>query len=284
MTCASAGFWTWTWSNPASTTRRSPGTANACCDAHVSRQFFDEVVVQADRLDLLSDEHFTVDGTLIEAAASLKSFRPKDEPPTDAGELGRQPGQSLGGLPWRAALERHAPEPHRSGCSVVQERRGASCQTVLRRACRDGESAWPVGGLPGHHRERHRGMCGGAPVDGRVEGTSASIPRRSGWTRATTRGTWSPNCAPEHITPHVAQNTAGRRSAIDGRTTRHAGYAISQRIRMKVEEIFGWMKTVGGFRKTRYRGLEKVDFAGYLVGAAYNLVRLARLVATPTPA
>ena len=64
------------------------------------------------------------------------------------------------------------------------------------------------------------------------------------------------------ITPHVAQNTAGRRSAIDGRTTRHAGYAISQRIRMKVEEIFGWIKTVGGFRKTRYRGLEKVDFAG----------------------
>jgi len=86
------------------------------------------------------------------------------------------------------------------------------------------------------------------------------------------------------ITPHVAQNTAGRRSAIDGRTTHHAGYAVSQRIRMKVEEIFGWMKTVGGLRKTRYRGLEKVDFAGYLVGAAYNLVRLARLVATPTPA
>ena len=88
----------------------------------------------------------------------------------------------------------------------------------------------------------------------------------------------------KHITPHVAQNTAGRRSAIDGRTTRHVGYAISQRIRMKVEEIFGWIKTVGGFRKTRYRGLEKVDFAGYLVGAAYNLVRLARMVATPTPA
>jgi IS5 family transposase len=78
------------------------------------------------------------------------------------------------------------------------------------------------------------------------------------------------------ITPHVAQNTAGRRSAIDGRTTRHAGYAISQRIRMKVEEIFGWLKTVGGFRKTRYRGLEKVGFAGYLVGAAYNLLGCRR--------
>ena len=86
------------------------------------------------------------------------------------------------------------------------------------------------------------------------------------------------------ITPHVAQNTTGRRSAIDGRTTRHVGYGISQRIRMKVEEIFGWVKTVGGFRKTRFRGLEKVGFAGYLVGAAYNLVRLARLVATLTTA
>jgi IS5 family transposase len=78
--------------------------------------------------------------------------------------------------------------------------------------------------------------------------------------------------------------TAGRRSAIDGRTTRRAGYAISQRIRMKVEEIFGWIKTARCFRKTRYRGLEKVDFAGYLVAAAYNLVRLARMLATPTPA
>ncbi len=63
-----------------------------------------------------------------------------------------------------------------------------------------------------------------------------------------------------------------------------AGYAISQRIRMKVEEIFGWLKTIGGLRKTRYRGLEKVDFVVYLVGAAYNLVRLARMVASPTPA
>ena len=74
------------------------------------------------------------------------------------------------------------------------------------------------------------------------------------------------------------------RSAIDGRTTRHVGYRLSQRIRMHLEEIFGWIKTVGAFRKTRYRGLEKVDFAGYLVGAAYNLVRLARMVATPTAA
>ena len=79
------------------------------------------------------------------------------------------------------------------------------------------------------------------------------------------------------VTPHVAQNTNGRSSAIDGRTTRHPGYAISQRIRKRVEEIFGWMKTVGGLRRTRYRGLDRTALAGYLVATAYNLVRMAKL-------
>src|SRR6185436_141682 len=80
------------------------------------------------------------------------------------------------------------------------------------------------------------------------------------------------------VTPPVARNT-GRNggSAIDGRTTRHAGYAVSQRLRKRVEEIFGWMKTVGGFRRTRYRGLDRTGLAGYLVATAYNLVRLSRL-------
>jgi IS5 family transposase len=81
--------------------------------------------------------------------------------------------------------------------------------------------------------------------------------------------------------PHVAQNTSGRRSAIDGRTTRHLGYALSQRARKRVEEIFGWMKTVGGFRRTRYRGLERTGLAGYLVATAYNLVSMAKLLVAP---
>ena len=77
--------------------------------------------------------------------------------------------------------------------------------------------------------------------------------------------------------------TSGRSSAIDGRTTRHRGYALSQRLRKRVEEIFGWMKTVGGFRRTRYRGLDRPGLAGYLVGTAYNLVRMARLMTAETP-
>ena len=90
------------------------------------------------------------------------------------------------------------------------------------------------------------------------------------------------------VTPHVAQNTSGRSSAIDGRTTRHEGYRTSQRLRKRVEEIFGWMKTVGGFRRTRYHGVDRTGLAGYLVGAAYNLVRMAKLLmaqheASPVP-
>jgi IS5 family transposase len=86
------------------------------------------------------------------------------------------------------------------------------------------------------------------------------------------------------VTPHVAQNTTGRRSAVDRRTTTGHGYTASQKVRKRIEEIFGWMKTVGGLRKTRYRGLERVDFAGYLVATAYNLVRLARLATMATAA
>ena len=83
-----------------------------------------------------------------------------------------------------------------------------------------------------------------------------------------------------NVTPHVAQNQNARRSsAIDGRTTRHAGYTVSQRIRKRVEEIFGWMKTVGGFRRTRYRGKERTQMNAHFVGAAYNLLRIAKLQA-----
>ena len=86
-------------------------------------------------------------------------------------------------------------------------------------------------------------------------------------------------CRDRHVTPHVAQNTSGRRSAIDARTTEHPGFLRSQKIRKRVEEIFGWLKTIGGFRRTRFRGLERTQLAGYFVGAAYNLLRMAKLLA-----
>src|SRR5688572_5521453 len=91
-------------------------------------------------------------------------------------------------------------------------------------------------------------------------------------------------CREHAVTPHVARNTTGRRSAIDRRTTRHPGYATSQRFRKRIEEVFGWLKTVGGFRRTRYRGLARTQLAGYLVASAYNLVWMARLLAVPLAA
>jgi IS5 family transposase len=89
-------------------------------------------------------------------------------------------------------------------------------------------------------------------------------------------------CRLRNVTPHVSQNKARKGgSCIDQRTTRHTGYAISQRVRKRVEEIFGWAKTVGNFRKTRFVGLDKTQLAAYLVGAAYNLVRIAKLTEQP---
>jgi IS4 transposase len=82
-----------------------------------------------------------------------------------------------------------------------------------------------------------------------------------------------------HVTPHVAQNVSGRSSAIDGRTTRHGGYLVSQRIRKRIEEAFGWIKTVAGQQKTRFRGVGRVGFAFTFAAAAYNLVRLPKLLA-----
>ena len=84
-----------------------------------------------------------------------------------------------------------------------------------------------------------------------------------------------------NITPQVAQNTARRRSAIDGRTTRHGGYTVGQRVRKRVEEIFGWTKGTGGLRRTRFKGRDRTQLATYLVGAAYNLLRMAKLIAQP---
>ena len=90
------------------------------------------------------------------------------------------------------------------------------------------------------------------------------------------------DCRARNVTPHVAQNKGSRRrSAIDGRTTNEPGYAISQRFRKRIEEVFGWMKTVGNFRKTRFIGFGANQLAAYMIGTAYNLLRIARLLAAP---
>ena len=247
----------------------------------VAQRFFDEVVRQAAGLGLLSDEHFTVDGTLIEAAASLKSFRPKDKPPSDTppddpgnptvnfhGERrSNATHQSTTDPEARLAKKGKGKEAHLAfmGHALMENRHGLLVDFQLTQATGTAERD-AVPELIEQARERGfhpRTLAGDKGYD--TKDCVADLRQRK-------------------VAPHVTQNTSGRRSAIDGRTTRHAGYAISQRIRKRVEEIFGWMKTVGGFRRTRYRGLERTQLAGYLVATAYNLVRMVRLVSSATAA
>jgi transposase len=248
----------------------------------VARQFFDAVVLQAAELGLLSDEHFTVDGTLIEAAASLKSFRPRDEPPNQGSD---------GGTPSNRWVDFHG---EKRSNATHQSWTDPEALLAKKGPGKEARLAYAAHAL----MENHSGLL----VDLQVTQASGTAERdavpelidqllEDGFhpqTLGADKGYDTQACVADlrerKVTPHVSQNTSGRRSAIDGRTTRHAGYAISQRIRKRVEEIFGWLKTTGGFRRTRYVGLAKTQMAGYLVASAYNLVRMVRLVAAGVPA
>ena len=240
-------------------------------DGDIAAAFFEAVLIHADTARLLSDEHFTVDGTLLEAWASQKSFRPRDEEPPD----GRR-RQSDRQFSRPAPHERDPSVDDRSRCAAVQEGAGPRGAPRLLGPCADGASVGPDRQTDGHAGRRPRRTRRRARDDrGRARSRIAS---RSRPTRATTRATSSPTLRAMTATPHVAQHTTGRRSAIDARTTRHAGYAISQRKRKLVEQGFGWMKTIGGLRKLRHRGGPLVTWIFTFTAAAYNIVRLRRLL------
>ena len=239
----------------------------------VGQQLFDEVLGRAHERGLLSDEHFTVDGTLIEAAASLKSFRPKDGPPREPPDDPSNRSVDFHGEKRSNATHRSTTDPDARlmrkglgkkaklvfmGHALMENRHGLLVDFRVTHATGTAErDILPA--LLDEAKERHfRPKTLGADKGYDTRDCVAEIRARG-------------------VTPHAAQNTSGRRSAIDGRTTRRPGYAMSQRIGKRVEEIFGWMKTVGGFPRTRYRGLDRTGLAGYLVATAYNLVRLSRL-------
>ncbi len=241
----------------------------------VGQELFDTVVLAADRRGLLSDEHFTVDGTLIEAAASLKSFKPKDgDPPPDDGDPGDPlvdfHGEQRGNATHQSTTDPEAllaKKSHGTAAklsfmahALMENRHGMLVDFVVTSATGTAE------------RDAVPGLLDDAKARGFHPTTLGGDKGYD--TRECVRATRE-----RGVTPHVAQNTSGRRrSAIDGRTTRHPGYAVSQRLRKRVEEIFGWMKTVGGFRRTRFRGVARTGLTGYLVATAYNLVRMARLL------
>lgn len=245
-------------------------------DHKVGQQLFDEVVAAAHQKGLLSDEHFTVDGSLIEAAASLKSFKRRDgDPPPTTNDDAGNPSVDFHGEKRSNATHQSTTDPE---ARLMKKGKGKEARLVyMAHALMENRN-----GLLADFQVTE--ATGTAERDAAPRLVDQAKKRRfRPKTLGGDKGYDTRDCVAamreRGVTPHVAQNTTNRSSAIDGRTTRHAGYAVSQRIRKRVEEIFGWMKTVGGFRRTRYRGLDRTGLAGYLVATAYNLVRMSRLLA-----
>lgn len=241
-------------------------------ESELACRFFDAVVAEARKLDLLSDEHFTVDGTLIEAwASTAKSMRRKDRPP-DAGGPDDQGMVNIRG-------ERRSNATHTSATDG---------DAKLMRKGKGKESKLSYGGHA--LMENRHGLCVDLKITSAVatetEAAKAMLERqRRKRVRPSTLGAdkgyhskdFVAHLRRRKIAPHIAMIDGRKTPGLDARTTRHAGYAVSQRKRKRVEEIFGWMKVYGGLRRTMARGLRRVQLHAYLVGAAYNLLRLARL-------
>jgi len=232
----------------------------------IAQAFFQRVLRQA--RTYLSDEHFTVDGTLIEAWASQKSFRPKQEgePPTSTPREADFHGQRRSNQTHQSTTDPEARLHKKSkgsearlsylGHVVMENRNGLLVRTMVTQANGTAERDAALRMSSKIPRTRRITLGGDKNYDTR-DFVGALRQRK--------------------ITPHVAQNTTYRRSAIDERTTRHSGYAISQQKRKRVEQSFGWMKMIGLLKKVKLRGLRKVGWWFTFVGAAYNLVRLRRL-------
>ena len=245
-------------------------------EADVAQRFFTRILAQAQAANLTSDEHFSVDGTLIEAWASQKSFQRKDgpepPPPDDPGN----PTINFRGE--KRSNDTHEsttdPEARLARKSGGHESKLAYCGNVMMEN-RHGLVVDTELVQPGGKAEREAATQMAERIDGTGRVTLAADKAHD--TKDFVAGMRDLN-----VTPHVSQNenrTGG--SAIDRRTTRHAGYQVSQRKRKRIEEVFGWMKTVGMLRKTRHRGIFKVGWVFTFTAAAYNLVRMRNLLFPP---
>jgi transposase len=243
----------------------------------VAGEFFRTVVAEARELKLTSDEHFTVDGTLIEAWASLKSLRRKDEKPTDhtPPDDPGNPSVNFHGERRQNATHQSTTDPEARLAKKGAGKEAKLCYTesVLMENRNGLVIDLRVGAATGH-AEREQGLV---MLDALGGARRITVAGDKGYDSAG----FVASCRALNVTPHVAQNEKRPGgSALDPRTTGWPGYAISQRVRKRVEEIFGWFKTVANFRRTRYRGVERTSIAAYLVAAAYNLLRIAKLCPT----
>lgn len=241
-------------------------------ESKVACRFFDAVVAEARNLKLLSDDHFTIDGTLIEAwASTAKSMRPKDGPPEGGGP------DDQGMVDFRG--QRRSNDTHTSATDpeAKLKRKGPGKETKLSYASHA-------------LMENRNGMCVDLKVTDALQTETEAAKeildrqRRKG-VRPITVGAdkafhskdFVAHLRRRKIRPHIAMIKGRKTPGLDARTTRHIGYALSQQKRKRIEEIFGWMKSCGGLRRTYARGLKRVQLHAYLVGAAYNLLRLSRL-------
>jgi transposase len=248
-------------------------------EGDITRTFMTSVLNLPQVRRLLSNEHFSVDGTLIEAWASMKSFVPKDgsNPPPS----GQGPGTTGGGRNADRDFhgEKRSNETHASTTDPDARlfRKGKGKEAKL---CHMGHVL----------TENRHGLIVEASLteaNGTAERTAALDMIAENVRPGSTVGAdkkydtadFVAGCRERGCTPHVAQNDANRRSAIDRRTTRHPGYAVSQGKRKCIEECFGWMKTIGTLRKTRHRGRALVEWFFVLTAAAYNLIRIPKILA-----
>jgi len=237
----------------------------------IAKGFFAGAVKEARAQQLLSDEHFTVDGTLIESWASFKSLKRKDGKPPKSGSDG------TGMVDFKGEKRTNATHESSTDPQAKLMRKG------------NGQPAKLSFGAHALMENRNGLLIDVLITDATLFEPKAAVPmldrRRQARRRISTLGgdkgyynkgfvAWLRG---RNISPHLAQIEGRSAPGLDGRTTRHEGYAISQRKRKRIEEIFGWMKTVGGLRRSRFVGLEKTQLAAYMVGAAYNLLRMARL-------
>lgn len=241
-------------------------------DHEIADRFFAAVVRQAKLRRYVSSEHFSVDGTLLEAWASHKSFKPKDGPEPATVSAGRNGEIDFRGQPRSNRTHRSTTDPE-----ALLARKSDAAPAKLSYA--------------GHVLMEHRNALivdmELTQADGRAEREAAlqmlqRLPKKRrrrtlAADKAYDTRDFVASCRDLKITAHIAQNTTNRRSAIDARTTRHRGHQVSQRIRKRIEEPFGWIKTIAGGRKLRYKGRRRNRTWFLIAGAVYNVLRITAL-------
>jgi transposase len=244
-------------------------------EGEVAEAFFAEVLGQGRDAGLLSSEHFSVDGTLIEAWASQKSFQRKGGPGRDSDDDPGNPTIDFRGEKRSNATHASTTDPEARlsrkkgqtshlaymGHLLTENRNGLIVSAMLTEA--------------NGHAERLAGLA-------MIEEVAGSGRITLGADRGFDTEDFVAGCRKRNVTPHVDQNTTKRASRIDGRTVRQEGYEVSQRKRKRIEECFGWMKTIGGMRKTRHKGTDRVGWMFIFTAAVYNLVRIRNLQEAPT--